>query len=513
MTTITDADLLTAVARAAAQERGATANLIAMLAELDARRLYLGEGCSSLFTYCTQVLRLSEHAAYGRIGAARCARRFPIVLDLLTEGTINLTTIGLLAPCLTEDNVEDLLAAARHKSKREIERLVSSMRPLPPVPSTLRKLPTPAASRPKGDQSAQTERGRIECSDRLSADGGGGELFGDLPSGVCSSSPRPATVTSLAPERYKLQITMSRETHDKLRLAQDLLRHVIPNGDPAAIVDRALTLLVADLERTRRAATRRPLSPRPAASRARYVPAAVKREVWARDQGQCAFVGAKGRCTERGWLELHHLVPFSAGGSTTLENLALRCRRHNAYEAEVFFGPLVVRETQAYYSVQTEQNRPRNERAPALGYRRRRRTLQAREPDEALDSVRRHGVSPWPLAAHRLLLAVLKRRAAVCDVGGPRARGSHCPRVAPHGSIRVHRARTRKGHRPPLRHCHTPDRCDAPRARWRRPSATINSARIRASTSSRSAVRPYSARSQGSGCRAGRWRTRWRSRC
>ena len=233
MTTITDADLLTAVARAAAQERGATANLIAMLAELDARRLYLGEGCSSLFTYCTQVLRLSEHAAYGRIGAARCARRFPIVLDLLTEGTINLTTIGLLAPCLTEDNVEDLLAAARHKSKREIERLVSSMRPLPPVPSTLRKLPTPAASRPKGDQSAQTERGRIECSDRLSADGGGGELFGDVPSGVCSSSPRPATVTSLAPERYKLQITMSRETHDKLRLAQDLLRHADPQRRPS----------------------------------------------------------------------------------------------------------------------------------------------------------------------------------------------------------------------------------------------------------------------------------------
>jgi hypothetical protein len=59
----------------AADERQATARLIAGLAELDARRLYLGEGCPSLFAYCTQVLHLSEHAAYGRIEAARTARR------------------------------------------------------------------------------------------------------------------------------------------------------------------------------------------------------------------------------------------------------------------------------------------------------------------------------------------------------------------------------------------------------------------------------------------------------
>ena len=52
----------------------ATARLVAALGELDARRLYLGEGYSSLFTYCTQVMRLSEHAAYGRIEAARAAR-------------------------------------------------------------------------------------------------------------------------------------------------------------------------------------------------------------------------------------------------------------------------------------------------------------------------------------------------------------------------------------------------------------------------------------------------------
>src|SRR5687767_10872948 len=121
---LSDRELLANVQAAANNERAATATLIALLAEMDARRLYLGEGCSSLFTYCTQVLHLSEHAAYARIEAARAARRFPQVLDALVGGSVNLTTVGLLAPHLTVENHCELLEAARHKSKREVEHLV-----------------------------------------------------------------------------------------------------------------------------------------------------------------------------------------------------------------------------------------------------------------------------------------------------------------------------------------------------------------------------------------------------
>src|SRR5258705_3462303 len=147
LTHLSDTDLLSAVTHAAAEERAATASLIALLAEVDARRLYLGEGCASLFTFCTQVLHLSEHAAYGRIEAARAARRFPGVLDRLAEGALTLTTVGLLAPHLTVDNAHSLLTAACHKSKREVEHLVSALPPLPPMPSSVRKLPSPVANR------------------------------------------------------------------------------------------------------------------------------------------------------------------------------------------------------------------------------------------------------------------------------------------------------------------------------------------------------------------------------
>ena len=166
----------------------------------------------------------------------------------------------------------------------------------------------------------------------------------DAPTGTESSAvvaappAQHSEIKPRAPERFKVQFTVSRETHDRLRRAQDLLRHAIPDGDPAAIFDRALTLLLADLTRTKFAATDRPRSTPNAKSNSRHVPAAVKRKVWERDGGRCAFRGERGRCGETGFLEFHHLVPFARGGPTTTENLELRCRAHNAYEAEQQFG-------------------------------------------------------------------------------------------------------------------------------------------------------------------------------
>lgn len=133
---------------------------------------------------------------------------------------------------------------------------------------------------------------------------------------------------------------------------QDLLRHSVPDGDPAEIFDRALALLLEHLERTKLAAARRPRPQQSAGTGSRHIPAAVKREVWTRDGGQCAFVGTQGRCTETGFLEFHHVAPYAAGGAATGSNIELRCRAHNVYEAELFFGtdePALVRESRASY--------------------------------------------------------------------------------------------------------------------------------------------------------------------
>jgi hypothetical protein len=328
---LSDDVLLGHVATLAARERHATAELIASLAELDARRLYLGAGCSSLFTYCTYILHLSEHAAYRRIEAARLARRFPEVLDRLDDGSLTLTALCLVGPVLTEVNAAEVLDAARHKTKREVEHLVARIRPLPAVTTSVRKLPDPRAV-PVLMMAGTSS----PTSPPLSTESGPAIAPAIVP------SPRPPVVRPLSAETYKVQFTLSGEGHRHLRRAQDLLRHSVPNGDIGRVIERALELLVQDLERRKLAATEHPRLPRRSRRVTRQAPAAVRREVWQRDGGQCAFVGTARRCTERGFLELHHVIPFAEGGDASAGNIQLRCRAHNQHEATRWFGADIV---------------------------------------------------------------------------------------------------------------------------------------------------------------------------
>jgi hypothetical protein len=337
---------------------------------MDARRLYLGEGSSSLFTYCTQVLHLSEHAAYGRIEAARAVRRFPLILERLESGEVTLTAVSLLRPHLTEANCGDLLDAARHRSKREVERLVAAIAPRPDAPMVVRKLPVRAgaashssvvsdaddiatvAVEPTGRAATSARSGMSFPSSSAEVGSVAAQADRGAAAGIAGSpGGTPPIVTPLAPERYKVQVTVSRATHDKLRRAQDLMRHAVPDGDPAEIFDRALTLLIEQLERAKVASAKRAGRPGTIAPESRRVPAAVRRAVWTRDEARCAFVGSEGRCGETAFLEFHHVTPFARGGAATAENIQLRCRAHNQFEALEAFGPrdLIVRERSIPY--------------------------------------------------------------------------------------------------------------------------------------------------------------------
>jgi hypothetical protein len=204
--------LLAETIRLAAEERLATGRLIAALAEVDARKLYLGEGCSSLFVYCTRVLHLSEHAAYSRIEAARAAQRFPRILELLIDGALTLTTVTLLAPQLTEDNHRVALDAARHRSKREVELQVAALRPLPPVAGSIRKLPQRKCTGATADIAQECDAARTAVPVVPAATA--------RPSDTPASVPvKPPVVKPLSPEHYKIQFTMSRDMHEKLRRA------------------------------------------------------------------------------------------------------------------------------------------------------------------------------------------------------------------------------------------------------------------------------------------------------
>jgi 5-methylcytosine-specific restriction endonuclease McrA len=171
-------------------------------------------------------------------------------------------------------------------------------------------------------------------------------------------------IVPLSPRRYKIEITVDEATHDKLRSLQDLLGRSATGRDPAAIISRAIDVLLDRTLARRAGCTDRPrpskeqgvdsisvvsdaatsarrtipATPQPE-QRTRTIPAAVRREVWQRDCGRCRYVGANGRrCAATSNVEFHHRKPFAAGGGPTSENIELRCAAHNQYQADLDFG-------------------------------------------------------------------------------------------------------------------------------------------------------------------------------
>jgi hypothetical protein len=356
---ITDDVLLARVADLVGAGRRVEADLVRHLAEVDRRRLYLREACPSMHVYATVRLHLSDAEAYLRITAARLSRRFPLVLDMLADGRVHLSAVAKLAPHLGDDNAETLLARAAYRSKREIELLVAELAPRPDVPSLVRRLPTPPSTRANLGAVPLVADGAAPAAGRNVVDGVSPAAGRNVPiaspaAPVIVSSGTPAAVTAmpppgaaaimapLAPSRYKVQFTASSELHDKIARARSLLRHQIPDGDLGAVFDRAMTLLVRELERARFAATKTPrkaiheVDPTPSSRR---IPDPIKREVWTRDAEQCTYRDRTGRrCPARERLEFHHLVPFGKGGDHSPSNLALRCTAHNALQADLDFG-------------------------------------------------------------------------------------------------------------------------------------------------------------------------------
>jgi hypothetical protein len=258
---------------------------------------------------------------------------------------MSLTSVRLLHRHLTLENHQDVLARAGGRSRREIEALVAELAPRPDVPTSVRKVPAPVrtlAVNPVPVAAMATAPEPLAAAATDASD----------PRPVAGPTPHPPTrrpiIEHTSPERYRVQFTIGKESHDRLRRLQALLRREIPNGDAGAIVERALILLLEKVETAKVGAAKRPRAPRairpgtdgPTSSR--DVARDVKRSAWRRDGGQCAFVSVDGhRCTERAFLEFHHVQPYALGGPATADNISLRCRRHNQYEAELVFGPRV----------------------------------------------------------------------------------------------------------------------------------------------------------------------------
>ena len=382
---LSDADLLANTRQLVGRSNQLLAALLAHLAEVDARGIHRQRACASLYSYCVYELRLSEDAAFRRVRATKLARQFPVIFQQIADGELQLTTLLLVGPHLTDANHLELLALAKHRTKREVLRLVRCLAPEPSVPDrvvplgpegagpggmTLPKAPSwsqftesyapPVRELPPGER----PKDWIDSSGAAATD----TPLADTPL-AGTTAPR-AEAAALVPQRYRVEFTASQQYADLLERAQDLLSHAIPNRSLEEVHLRALRLLVDKLERRKYGAARKdvpntaetsvpvpampaPAMPTPSKKRSRVprqresVTMAVRREVLDRDGACCSFVDDSGRrCRETRLLQLHHKHAHAWGGEDSAGNLTLYCQSHNALAAEQDFGRAFIKRQQ-----------------------------------------------------------------------------------------------------------------------------------------------------------------------
>jgi hypothetical protein len=389
---LSDDELLAATRRLVGRSNLLLAALLEHLAEVEARGIHRTRACSGLYAYCIYELRFLEDEAYRRVAASRLVRRFPALLDAVASGELHLTGLLQLGPHLTGENLREVLARAKHRTKKEIARLVRLLDPLPDVLPRIEPLgPASASLVPRTPVWTEFVGSMSPVRDLAPGERPRDWTEGTLEEGTAEASGAPAesAPARLEPQRYGIQFTANEEYVKLVAEAQALLSRSAPRATLDELHLRAMRDLVAELKRQKYAVTDRPRKrlpqttppgvspaeapvllespetpglpetsalaerssstaetgltrevPRPhPRQRGRYVPAPVRRAVFQRDAGCCTYTAASGqRCRETCGLELHHVTAFAQGGEHTEANLTLRCRAHNDLAAEEDFG-------------------------------------------------------------------------------------------------------------------------------------------------------------------------------
>jgi hypothetical protein len=288
-------------------ERRGQAILLAIIGEIDRRRLYLGLAYPHMFAFCVGRWGYARDAAYRRLHAARACLKYPEALSLVDDGSLQLSGLATLEPFLQEHGGLALLERAKGMGRREVEQLVAAIAPKPDVADTVRSLTrvdahSSAATMPT---EAMTEL-HMEAHDRT---------------------------MSTAPERVQFSFTGSEDLRSLLIRLRDILWNKFPFARLEDLILEAVREYLERHDPQRKLKLAEPRLARP--EETRRVPQWVRDRVWARDKGRCAFLSQDGRrCEATAGLELDHVLPWARGGrSDDPENVRLLCRAHNQERA------------------------------------------------------------------------------------------------------------------------------------------------------------------------------------
>jgi hypothetical protein len=317
------------VTTSAKHERHHMLRVLYGLQEIERKRLFLEWGFSSLHHFCAEALGYSEGSAARRVQASRLLREVPEIKSKLEDGTISLSVAAQAQSFFYRESKtteyspqrkREVLLALDHKTTRETERELLKLSP----------------------QSLPQERLR-----------------------------------QVTAEHQELRVLLDKNLLQAMEEFKSLSSHQLPNGSHQELIRKAFEIANATLLKKKIGSSRKKVTPsKPAqpANRAlihnpapalernidisktadpmasRFIPNATMRAVWERDQGCCAYVNpvTRRRCRSKLRLEFDHFpIPYARGGTSTMDNLRVACRQHNAYAAEKLFGRYNSRRQQA----------------------------------------------------------------------------------------------------------------------------------------------------------------------
>jgi len=290
---LSDSSVLSAFATLVWQNQQITAALISHILEIEHRQLYRDLGYGSIRSFLIGEHHLPEDAAEKRVQAAHAVRRFPRILDRIADGRLHLSAVLVLSGSIDESNAEELLDAATHKTRSQIEALLRARRVNASSGVTLPEMDLTSGSEPGEPAPGRDDELSLTRTLQLPAPGRVQSAPAQIENGRLS------------------QVTLRESTREKLRRAHDLLAGAVPFGDHDRVIDQALDALMSRLEKRKFGATSKPRARTKPSENPRTIPAEVRRAVFARDGGRCTFVGPTGHRCESRVVELDHIVPIA----------------------------------------------------------------------------------------------------------------------------------------------------------------------------------------------------------
>jgi 5-methylcytosine-specific restriction endonuclease McrA len=266
----------------------AEADLLDVLQELDEAKTFLHYRCTSLYEYCVKILKLSDDNAYAFIRVARKAKEVPELKEAVRKQEITTSKAKRIASVISKSNSEHWLNLAKTLPKPQLEKEVAKVSP----------------------KEATPEKAKYVSEDRV-----------NLNMSLSEKSMKKF-------RRVQDLVSQSRRRHSSLEDSLDeLLDFYLERKDP---VEKAKRNLKSEKIGAQRYDVPK-ASPCPGHGR-KPLPAQTKHQVNLRDQGQCTHIEDGRRCESCRWLDIHHQIPLSRGGSDEIDNLTTLCWAHHRME-------------------------------------------------------------------------------------------------------------------------------------------------------------------------------------